>query len=141
MMHLQPFPIFGQIPTNASGETEVVVTQVPAVWAIASLATLLFFIAVSWRIYAKAGKPGWACLIPFYNLVVLLEIAGRPVWWLFLLLIPPIGVVFLLLVLIDLAKSFGKGPAFGFGLFFLPPVFSAMLAFSDAQYHGPDRVA
>ncbi len=90
-----------------------------------------------WKLYTKAGKPGWAPIIPIYNWVVLLEIVGRPLWWIILLLIPVVNFVILIIVAIDLAKSYGKGGGFAVGLILLTPIFVLMLAFGDAQYVGP----
>lgn len=90
-----------------------------------------------WKVYTKAGKPGWAVLIPIYNLIVLLEIVGRPVWWLILLLIPLVNVVVVVMLAFDLAKSFGKGSGFGLGLVFLNFIFMMILGFGSATYVGP----
>jgi len=111
--------------------------------AIAMLAVLIqmsiFVLLVSsfWMTFSKAGKPGWASLIPIYNIVVLLQIVGRPIWWLVLMLIPLVNLVVAILVCIDWAKSFGKGVGFGIGLAFLAPVFVPILAFGSATYVGP----
>lgn len=101
------------------------------------LAVIAVMIAANWKIFTKAGKPGWASLIPIYNIIVLLEIVGRPAWWVVLLLIPFVGFVFAILISIDLAKSFGKGIGFAIGLILLAPVFFLMLAFGSARYQGP----
>lgn len=105
--------------------------------AVFYLGILFLIFGGLWKIYTKAGKPGWASLIPFYNMIVLLEIVGRPVWWFVMLLIPCVNVVFFLLIYLDLAKSFGKGAGYGLGLFFLSPIFIPMLGFGDAVYEGP----
>jgi len=101
------------------------------------LAILVFFIVVQWKIYTKAGKPGWACIVPIYNIIVLLEIVGRPLWWIILLLIPIVNIVIAIIVTIDLAKSFGKGAGYGIGLLLLGIIFYPMLAFGSATYQGP----
>jgi hypothetical protein len=101
------------------------------------LAVVVLLIASMWVIFTKAGKPGWAALVPIYNLVVLLEIVGRPIWWVVLLLIPFVGFIVGILVVLDLAKSFGKSVGFGIGFLLLPFVFAPMLAFGDATYRGP----
>ena len=101
------------------------------------LAIIIFFIAVQWKIYTKAGKPGWACIIPIYNIIVLLEIVGRPIWWIILLLIPLVNLIIAIIVTIDLAKSFGKGVGYGIGLLLLGIIFYPMLAFGSATYQGP----
>jgi len=90
-----------------------------------------------WKIYAKAGKPGWACLIPVYNLLVLLEIVGKPWWWLFLFLIPVVNIVFGIWVTNLLSKSFGKNEGFTIGLLLLPFIFYPVLGLGDAKYAGP----
>lgn len=101
---------------------------------------LVVFIAVLagvWKVFVKAGRPGWASLIPIYNIVVLLQIVGRPVWWLILLIIPIVGIVVSFIVSIDMAKSFGKGTGFGIGLALLGVIFYPILGFGDARYSGP----
>ena len=90
-----------------------------------------------WKMYVKAGKPGWACLVPIYNIIVMLQIVGRPIWWLVLFLIPFVNFVVLIILSIDMAKSFGKGTGYGIGLAFLGAIFYPMLGFGDAKYQGP----
>jgi len=102
-------------------------------WLVVMIAILAGF----WKVFVKAGKPGWACLIPIYNIVVMLQIVGRPLWWLVLLLIPFVNFVVLILISIDMAKSFGKGTGYGLGLAFLGAIFYPMLGFGDAKYQGP----
>ena len=97
------------------------------------LFTVLMFVAF-WKIFTKAGQPGWKCLVPFYGGVVFLRIVGRPGWWLLLLCIPVVNLFLSLALCIDLARSFGRGGGFAAGLAFLTPVFLLMLAFGEAQY-------
>ncbi len=100
----------------------------------------LFVIAIIagyWRIFEKAGKPGWAALIPIYNVIVMLEIIGKPWWWLLLLLIPFVNIIFVIWMYNLLSKSFGKGEGFTVGLILLTPIFILILGFGDAQYQGP----
>lgn len=99
------------------------------------LAIAAFAIIVGWKIFTKAGKPGWAALIPIYNIVVLMEIVGKPVWWVVLFLIPFVNLIVAIIVAIELAKKFGKGTGFGLGLAFLGIIFYPILAFGDAQYN------
>ncbi len=93
-------------------------------------------IASLWVIFTKAGKPGWAAIVPIYNVIVKLEIVGRPMWWILLLLVPLVNVVIWIVLSIDLAKSFGKDAAYGIGLALLPFIFHPMLAFGGATYRG-----
>lgn len=101
------------------------------------LALVIGIIAGIWKVFTKAGKPGWAALIPIYNIVVLLQIVGRPIWWIVLLIIPIVSIVVAIIVSIDMAKSFGKGTGFGIGLALLGFIFYPMLGFGDAKYQGP----
>ena len=104
---------------------------------VISLALAVVMIAAKWKVFTKAGKPGWAVIVPIYNLVVLLQICGRPIWWVLLLLIPCVNIIVVVIVLIDLAKSFGKDALFGIGLCLLSFVFLPILGFGGAQYRGP----
>jgi hypothetical protein len=107
------------------------------VFWIVCLVLIIFEIASYWRVYQKAGKPGWASIIPIYNAIVLLEIVGRPWWWILLWLIPLVNIVVGIIVILDLAKSFGKGVGFALGIMFLTFIFIPVLAWGDAQYQGP----
>lgn len=111
-----------------------------AVTWIISLAISIFSIVTMWKVYVKAGKPGWACLIPVYNLVVLFQIAGMNPLLILLFLIPFVNFVaipvLMIMLYIKLAKAFGKSGGFAVGLLFLNVIFMAILAFSDAEYQG-----
>ncbi len=107
------------------------------IFLVLYFAFIIFLVASIWKIFTKAGQPGWAALVPIYNLVVLLQVVGRPVWWIVLMLIPLVNLVIFILVAIDLAKSFGKGAGFGMGLVFLGFIFYPILGFGSAQYVGP----
>jgi hypothetical protein len=98
------------------------------------LAILVAVIAGVWKVFTKAGKPGWGAVIPIYNGVLLLDIAGRPLWWIVLFFIPLVNFVVGILVSLDVAKNFGKGAGFGLGLAFLGFIFYPILGFSDAVY-------
>lgn len=100
-------------------------------------AFLVFSIVTFWKLFTKAGKPGWAGLVPFYNIIVFLEITGRPLWWFVLLLIPFVNLVIAVVVTLDMAKVFGKDTGFGLGLLFLGFIFYPILAFGEARYIGP----
>jgi hypothetical protein len=103
------------------------------------MAILVFFIACQWKIYSKAGKPGWACLVPIYNIVVLLEIVKKPIWWILLMMIPIVNFVIMIIVTVELAKAFGKSGGYAAGLLLLPIIFYPMLAFGDAKYVYGDK--
>lgn len=90
-----------------------------------------------WKVFEKAGQPGWAALIPFYNAYVMLQIVGRPGWWLILYFVPLINIVVAIVVCIELAQSFGKGIGFALGLIFLGFIFVLILGFGSAKYIGP----
>lgn len=94
-------------------------------------------IVSAWKVYTKAGKPGWACLIPIYNIIVMLEIIGKPWWWLILLLLPVVNIVFAIWITNLLSKSFGQNVGFTIGLLLLPFIFYPILGLGDSSYKGP----
>jgi hypothetical protein len=100
------------------------------------LAIVIAVIAGVWKVFEKAGKPGWAAIIPIYNIIVLLEIAGKPLWWIILFFIPIANLVASILVGLAVARNFGKSDGFGIGLALLGFIFFPILGFSQAQYQG-----
>ncbi len=106
--------------------------------SICSLVVFLLFVIGAWKMFVKAGHPGWAAIIPIYNIYIILKIVGRPGWWLILFLIPFVNIVILLLVSIDLAKSFGKSAVWGIILlFFFSVIGYLILGWGADQYQGP----
>ena len=101
------------------------------------LALIVFLIVTMWKIFTKAGKPGWASIIPIYNIFVMLDIAGKPAWWFLLFLIPFVNFIVGILVIAGIATNFGKGGGFVVGMILLPIVFYPILAFGSAQYSKP----
>lgn len=99
-------------------------------------AIIILWIAGMWKTFEKAGEPGWAAIIPIYNTIILLKIAGRPIWWILLFLVPLVNLIIIILVSIDVAKRFNKGAGFGIGLALLPFIFYPVLGFGDARYTG-----
>ncbi len=117
--------------------------EIPAAAIGAGIGVMVFGLAVAvaliasvWTVFTKAGKPGWAAIVPIYNLVVLLEIVGKPIWWIVLMLIPLVNFVVGAIVSVELARRFGKGAGFGIGLLLLSPIFYPLLAWGDARYEG-----
>ena len=118
-------------------ETQTTAEADPMVTAVTfGLALLLgiFYTACVWRIFTKAGRPGWHALIPILNTYTLIKVAGRPGWWLVLTFLPCVSFVVIIVVYLDLAKQFNKGAGFGLGLVFLSPIFLPILAFGSASY-------
>lgn len=94
-------------------------------------------IIATWKVFVKAGQPGWASIIPIYNIYIMTKIAGKPGWWTLLCLIPFFNFIFVIWIYNMISKSFGKDEAFTVGLVLLGIVFWPILAFSDARYLGP----
>jgi hypothetical protein len=107
-----------------------------AVMGLVWLAVAILFIAGSWKVFVKAGKPGWGVLIPIYNVFLFLDIAGRPAWWFLLLLIPVVSLIVCIVLAMDVARKFGKSGGFAIGLVILPFIFYPVLGFGSAQYEG-----
>jgi hypothetical protein len=133
MISLIQFPLFlaqtDDFETHAAGPG-------PVFW-IVYCAVVILLIASVWKVFSKAGQPGWAAIIPIYNIYVICKIAGRPGWWLLLMLIPFVNFVIAIILNIDVAKNFGKGVGFALGMVFLPFIFWPILGFGSAQYQGP----
>src|SRR5262245_43216705 len=104
------------------------------------IALVVVVLVAMWKVFEKAGQPGWAAIIPFYNAYVLVtKIAQKEILWFILLFIPLVNIVIAVLVSIDVAKKFGKSELFGVGLGLLGFIFYPILAFGDAQYEGSGK--
>lgn len=106
------------------------------IFMLIELAIAVAVVASVWKVFVKAGQPGWAAIVPIYNLVIMLKIANRPIWWLVLFLVPLVSLIVAIILMIDIAKAFGKGAGFGIGLALLGFVFFPILGFGSAQYQG-----
>ncbi len=132
-LSVQLGPIF-----QGGGEGDVFAFLTSGAGLVCSLILAIIAILGFWRTFVKAGQPGWGALIPIYNVYLMLKIAGRPGWWLILLLIPLVNVIVWAVVCLDIAASFGKGAVFGLVLLFLLNGLGFLiLGFGDAQYQGP----
>ncbi len=125
--------------TTISTEAAAVTAAFFGVFGFAMLVLTIISLIALWKIFAKAGVEGWKSIIPIYNLYVLLQIVGRPGWWLLLLyFVPIVNIVVAIILCLDLAKSFGKSTTFAiFGLVLFSLVGHLILAFGSAKYIGP----
>lgn len=105
-----------------------IVAVLGLVFMVVWLAVVLLVIASLWKLFTKAGEPGWASLVPIYNFIVLLKISSMPWWW---IILAPIAAF---IIPFKLAANFGKGTGFAVGLLILGIIFYPMLAFGSAQY-------
>ena len=110
----------------------------PATTIIGVVLAVLLIIA-EWKMFEKAGEPGWKTIIPFYNLYVFCKIVDGSGWKFLLFCIPIVNVVYYFIISFRTAKAYGKGAGFGIGLLLLPNIFTLILGFGDAQYVGPRR--
>jgi hypothetical protein len=121
---------------DGSAAAAGVVALFGMVFFVIALVIALVAVASMWKIFDKAGKPGWAAIVPIYNIIVLLEIIDKPIWWIVLFFLPFVNFIALILINLELAKKFGKDGLFAVGLIILPIIFLPMLAFGSAQYQG-----
>ncbi len=112
----------------------------PTFWIVWGVVVVVE-IAAMWKVFEKAGKPGWAAIIPIYNVIVLLQVAGKPLWWLILFFIPIVNIIVAILMYAGVAKNFGRSTLFALGLIFLGFIFFPILAWGDATYQPPPRPA
>jgi len=101
---------------------------------IVEIAWIVLVVVGYWRMFVKAGKPGWGAIIPFYNLYLFIKVGGRPGWWLILYFIPIVNIIIDLIVSIDVSKNFGHGAGFGIGVWLLKPIFVLILGFGGDDY-------
>lgn len=126
--------LFAQVDTETT--TQAPNPVVGAICGIVGLLIAVILIAALWKVFSKAGQPGWAAIIPIYNCYILCKVAGRPGWWVILMLIPFVNFIIAIILCIDVAKNFGKGVGFGLGLAFLGFIFFPILGFGSATYQG-----
>ena len=119
---------------NASQTLSTTTILFVAIISLLSIILGLLYIVSLWKIFKKAGKPGWAALVPIYNIIIMLEIADLPLWYILLFIIPFVAPIILIVVMIKIAKNFGKTTLFGIGMSLLGIIFIPSLAFSDSLY-------
>ena len=114
----------------------------PAYWVVVCIIAVIGLVAM-WRIFSKAGEPGWKCLIPLYNTYTEFKFVFGNGWLFLLMLIPFVNIVMLILLEVELCKSFGRGVGFTIGMILLPTIFMLILGFGGAEYIGSraDRAA
>ncbi len=121
-----------------SSESIFAVMMIPI---IISIILCIVIVAAEWKMYSKAGQPGWAVLIPIYNIIVLMRIIGRHWTRLFVYLIPLYNIIAIIQDIHRLSKSFGKDAGFTVGLIFLGIIFYPILGFGSVKYVGPNGVS
>ncbi len=130
--------LFAQSSDMADNSSQVGAAIGGLIGGLLGLVIAVIIIAGMWKIFVKAGEPGWAAIIPIYNLYIICKITAKPIWWLLMLLLCPfVNIVFMILLTVALAKSFGKGGGFAIGLILLPYVFYPILGFGSATYTAP----
>ena len=137
MQNLVAFMLFQELTPDQEAAAGAVGTGM----MIVIFALVVLMIAAMWKIFVKAGEPGWAAIVPIYNLYIILKIAGKPAWWLLLFLIPVVNFVVAIIVYIAFAQAFGKGVGFALGLLFLGVIFFPILAWGDSRYTGVPQAA
>lgn len=110
-------------------------TMSPLFWVV-YFAVIIILIVALWKVFVKAGKPGWASIIPIYNTWVLFEIGGKPGWYALLFFIPIVNIValvLLILAMVEICRRFGKSPWFVL-LFFVASIGWLILGFDKSTY-------
>lgn len=135
--------VFNSSSSAASAGTSAAMMVIMLVFVVAMLLVSVLMIVSMWKLFEKAGKPGWASIVPFYNTYVMVEIAGRPAWWFaIILLVPLLNVVFSIIVTIDFVKAYGKGTGYGVLSLFFPFITFPIMAFDkNVQYVAGSGVA
>jgi hypothetical protein len=136
-------PLLAQASGNNEAAALGLIMAMIAGFGMILLAGYVVVLIGMWKVFAKAGQPGWAVLIPFYNIIVLLRVAGLPWYWVFavfLPIIPILGVlaymVLAVMCLHRISTRFGQGVGFTIGLTLLSPIFFLILGFGSSKYVG-----
>jgi hypothetical protein len=117
--------------------TNSMTTGGATLWVAIAVVLAIIVIVAFWRMFQKAGRPGWAAIIPVYNTYTLIKVAGRPGWWLLLYFIPVVNLIIHVVVCIGVAKAFGRSTVFGVvGLWLFSVIGYMMLGFGSDQYQG-----
>ena len=122
--------------TTTTTANDAAVGAFSVVYLIVALVISVLLIVAEWKIFTKAGKPGWHSIIPFLNLYDLFEISGMNGWMFLLLLVPCVGWLAFYVALFKLCQQFGKSTGFGVGMILFPNIFMLILGFGSAQYVG-----
>jgi len=104
---------------------------------IFGIVVYILFVIGAWKVFTKAGRPGWWSIIPILNAIVLLQITGRSGWWVLGYLVPLLNLFVQVRWGLEMAHSYGRGIGFAIGLIILEPLFLVILGFGDARYLGP----
>lgn len=113
---------------------EALFAMLGTIFLIAGIVSVIMIVSL-WKLYEKAGKPGWACLIPIYSTIVMIEIAKKPMIWLLYLFIPIVNIVFAIWLTNLFVKSYGKSEGFTVGCLLLPYIFYPILAFDKSAVY------
>lgn len=112
-------------------------SEIPTGLIIVWLGIIVFLIAAMWKVFEKAGQPGWAAIIPIYNIYIMTKIGGKPGYWVLLCIIPFVNIVIIIWLYNMISKSFGKDEGFTVGLILVGFIFWPILGFGSAKYLGP----
>jgi len=102
--------------------------------SIVYIAFIVLMIASMWKMFEKAGQKGWCAIVPILNIIVLLKVVHKELWWIILFIIPCVSIIAWIIVAFDVAKAYGKGAGYGLGVIILPIIFLPILGFGSAEY-------
>ena len=119
---------------NYNSETAMAAGMFGGIFILFYILIAVLMLVSMWKIFVKAGKAGWASLIPIYNTIVMLEMGNLPIWYIFLMFVPIVNLIISVVIMAKMAKAFGKGTGFVLGMLFLPLIFYPILAFGNSEY-------
>ena len=126
----------------------------------------VFQIIAYWKMFTKAGEPGWKSIIPFYSQYIMYKLTWKTSWfWITLIVAVVYGVftslnqnfpdnmLYTVLLLISaiialvitiisyhkISKAYGHGAGYTVGMLFLWPIFVLILGYGKSKYIGPDK--
>jgi len=124
---------------NNSGNTTAAIFIAPLlIILLIGLALSILVVVSQWIVFDKAGQPGWAAIIPIFNTIIMLKVAGKPIWWIILFFVPFVNVIVAIIMVHGISTNFGRSVGTTLGLMFLPIIFWPILAFGSAEYNPVD---
>ncbi len=119
---------------GAAGAGMAIFGGLMLIWLLFVLAIYAYFALCLMKIAAKTNTPnGWFAWIPILNVILMLQIAKRPIWWIILIFIPLVNIIISILVWMDIAVARNK-PNW-IGILMIVPIANVIvpgyLAFSD----------
>lgn len=121
-----------------TGEEQGIIAMLMAMTGMMMVMGLGLYVFFSLALMAIANKTGtangWFAWIPILNIILMLQIAKKPVWWILLLFIPLVNIIIAFIIWMAIAEARNKPSWWGIVILLVPVVnlvLIGMLAWSE----------